>query len=150
LTAAIARLDDWLRTAFVAHNTALEEAYFSARAEFLDDPALDEHKHRLLREGAARAGAIDELPEQSFERYELLACCRFLAVCRAHSRAYTFHHAALVKRFLEGPARSVPPARVASLSAGGPPLAEVAGLLEQLRALRADTAPLERLRSLIE
>jgi hypothetical protein len=75
---------------------------------------------------------------------------RFLAVCRAHSRAYTFHHAALVKRFLEGPARSVPPARVASLSAGGPPLAEVAGLLEQLRALRADTAPLERLRSLTE
>jgi hypothetical protein len=75
---------------------------------------------------------------------------RLLAVCRAHGRAYSFHHAALVKRFLEYPARSVPPARLASLSASGPLLAEVVGLLEPLRALRAYTAHLKRLRSLIE
>ncbi len=83
--AARARLDDWLRTTFVEHNTALEEAYFAAGTGFLDDPALDAHKQVLLTEGAARAGAVDELPERVAERYELLGMVGYvLGACRRH------------------------------------------------------------------
>src|SRR5919108_508611 len=60
----IRRLDAWLRTAFLEHNTALEEAYFAAGVEFLDDPALAPHKQAVLREGAEVAGAIGGLPER--------------------------------------------------------------------------------------
>jgi hypothetical protein len=81
----IAALDRWLRMDFVEHNTALEEAYFAAGAEFLDDPALDGHKHALLREGAAHAGAIDTFPERADDRYELLGMVGFvLGACRRH------------------------------------------------------------------
>jgi hypothetical protein len=82
---AIDRLDAWLRTTFVEHNTALEEAYFAAGVEFLDDPALGVHKGVVLREGAACAGALDDLPEGSSERYELLGMVGFvLGACRRH------------------------------------------------------------------
>ena len=84
-TAPIARLDDWLRSAFLEHNTALEEAYFAAGAEFLDDPALEPHKRALLQEGAAHAGAIDALPERAADRYELLGMVGYvLGACRRH------------------------------------------------------------------
>lgn len=79
------RLDAWLRTTFVEHNTALEEAYFAAGVEFLDDSALDAHKHAVLHEGAAHAAAIDGLPERVADRYELLGMVGFvLGACRRH------------------------------------------------------------------
>jgi hypothetical protein len=82
---AIARLDAWLRTTFVERNTALEEAYFAAGVEFLDDPALDAHKQVVLHEGAAQAGAIDAHPERAADRYELLGMVGFvLGACRRH------------------------------------------------------------------
>jgi hypothetical protein len=85
VNATVARLDAWLRTTFVEHNTALEEAYFAAGVEFLDDPALDAHKQVVLHEGAAHAGAVDALPERLADRYELLGMVGFvLGACRRH------------------------------------------------------------------
>jgi hypothetical protein len=74
---------------------------------------------------------------------------RFAAVCRAHGAAYSFHHHALVKPFLERPAAAMPPDRYAALSASGPPLAEVVAFLGRLLALRTAREPLERLRAMI-
>jgi hypothetical protein len=85
MNAAVARLDAWLRTTFVEHNTALEEAYFAAGVEFLDDPALAPHKQVVLHDGAAHARAIDVLPERVADRYELLGMVGFvLGACRRH------------------------------------------------------------------
>jgi monodechloroaminopyrrolnitrin synthase PrnB-like protein len=78
-------LDAWLRTAFVEHNTALEEAYFAAGVEFLAEPALEPRKQAILHEGAAHAGALDALPERVSDRYELLGMVGFvLGACRRH------------------------------------------------------------------
>lgn len=85
MSAPIARLDAWLRTTFVEHNTALEEAYFAAGVEFLDDPALDAHKQVVLQEGAAYAGAVDAPPERVADRYEALGMVGFvLGAWRRH------------------------------------------------------------------
>jgi hypothetical protein len=85
MEATIERLDAWLRTTFVEHNTALEEAYFAADVEFLDDPALDAHKRVVLHEGAAHAGALEALPARVADRYELLGMVGFvLGACRRH------------------------------------------------------------------
>ena len=61
----------------------------------------------------------------------------FLAVCRAHGAAYTFHHHQLVKPFLEQPAATAPPDRLEDLTASGPPLQVVMAGLERLSHLRA-------------
>jgi Domain of unknown function (DUF1864) len=99
--------------------------------------------HTLLAhfEAEAQAGVTGRLHDNAR---------RFIAVCRAHGRAYAFHHTALVKPFLERPAGDAPPERFAVLSASGPPLDEVIARLDRLRALRTDKAPLDRLRNLIE
>ncbi|TDV43603.1 uncharacterized protein DUF1864 [Actinophytocola oryzae] len=57
---------------------------------------------------------------------------RFLAVCRAHGAAYAFHHHRLVKPFLQAPAATVPPDRLAKLTASGPPLDVVVATLARL------------------
>jgi hypothetical protein len=62
---------------------------------------------------------------------------RFLAVCRAHGAAYAFHHHRLVRPFLADPAASVPPERLARLTASGPPLEVVLADLSRLVDLRA-------------
>ena len=81
----VAHLDAWLRTTFVEHNTALEDAYFAAGVEFLADPALDAHKHVLLHEGAANVASIAAVPESAEDRYELLGMVGFvLGACRRH------------------------------------------------------------------
>jgi hypothetical protein len=85
--ARIARLDDWLRTTFVELNTRLEEAYFAAGAEFLDDPGLRSDKHQILTEGAEVAGGINDLPARAADRYELLGMIGFvLGSCRRHEK----------------------------------------------------------------
>jgi hypothetical protein len=73
---------------------------------------------------------------------------RFLAVCRAHAAAASYHHTALVRPFLEKPAAAMPPERAASVSASGPPLGEVVAALDRLRALRSDLSRLVRLQAL--
>lgn len=61
----------------------------------------------------------------------------FLAVCRAHGAAYSFHHHRLVKPFLAEPAAVAPPDRLARLTASGPPLDVVLAGLSRLVDLRA-------------
>ena len=62
---------------------------------------------------------------------------RYLAVCRAHGAAYAFHHHRLVVPFLAHPAESMPPDRLARLTASGPPLDVVLATLSRLVDLRA-------------
>lgn len=62
---------------------------------------------------------------------------RFLAVCRAHGAAYAFHHHRLVVPYLAEPADTVPPDRLARLTASGPPLDVVLATLSRLVDLRA-------------
>ncbi len=59
---------------------------------------------------------------------------RYLAVCRAHGAAYSFHHHKLVRPFLVTPAGAAPPD---GISASGPPLAVVVAGLARLVDLRA-------------
>lgn len=85
MNASIARLDAWLRSTFVEHNTALEEAYYAAGVEFVHDPTLEPHARALLHEGATHAGAVDTFPERIGDRYELLGMVGFvLGACRRH------------------------------------------------------------------
>lgn len=62
---------------------------------------------------------------------------RFLAVCRAHGAAYAFHHHRLVKPFLEAPAAKIPPDRLTTVTASGPPLDVVLATLARMVDLRA-------------
>ncbi|MEV0647739.1 monodechloroaminopyrrolnitrin synthase PrnB family protein [Phytomonospora sp. NPDC050363] len=80
----------------------------------------------------------------------------FLAVCRAHGAAYTFHHHRLVLPFLVAPATQAPPERMSTMSASGPPLDVVVAHLSHLSDLRAARdrpgtakARLDRLRELV-
>ena len=87
MTGPIARLDDWLRGSFVEHNTMLEEAYFGAGVDLLDDPSLDRHKDAVLNDGAAHAGALAAFPERAAERYEVLGMVGYvLGACGRHER----------------------------------------------------------------
>ncbi|WP_326568734.1 monodechloroaminopyrrolnitrin synthase PrnB family protein [Amycolatopsis rhabdoformis] len=61
----------------------------------------------------------------------------FLAVCRAHGAAYTYHHHKLVLPFLVEPAKTAPPERLSELTASGPPLDVVVSGLSYLADLRA-------------
>ncbi|MFN8619648.1 MAG: DUF1864 family protein [Chloroflexota bacterium] len=74
---------------------------------------------------------------------------RFLAVCRAHAAAATYHHTALVRPFLEKPAAAMPVDRAASVSASGPPLSEVVAALDRLRVARSDRSRLARVAALV-
>ncbi|WP_158566722.1 monodechloroaminopyrrolnitrin synthase PrnB family protein [Actinomadura craniellae] len=80
----------------------------------------------------------------------------FLALCRAHGTASSFHHHKLVKPFLEEPARDAPEERRKGITASGPPLEVVMAWLARLSDLRAARdlpgsarLALERLRNLI-
>jgi hypothetical protein len=61
----------------------------------------------------------------------------FLAVCRAHGAAYSFHHNRLVRPYLEAPARTAPPDTLDGITASGPPLEVVVEGLARLSDLRA-------------
>ncbi|MEU4332033.1 monodechloroaminopyrrolnitrin synthase PrnB family protein [Nonomuraea dietziae] len=61
----------------------------------------------------------------------------FLAICRAHGAAYTFHHHKLVKPFLEAPAGTEPQGQARGITASGPPLEAVISGLARLSDLRA-------------
>ncbi|RJL35796.1 monodechloroaminopyrrolnitrin synthase PrnB family protein [Bailinhaonella thermotolerans] len=57
----------------------------------------------------------------------------FLAVCRSHGAAYTFHHHRLVKPFLETPAQNAE----GEVTSSGPPLEAVIAMLDRLSDLRS-------------
>lgn len=105
-----------------------------------------------LRALDARDSLLARFEAEAGERPSAAWCdnaTRFLAVCRAHAAAATYHHAALVRPFLERPAAAMPEDRVAAVSASGPPLAEVVAMLDRLRALRSDRSRLARLQALV-
>jgi hypothetical protein len=87
-----------------------------------DQPALRHPPVNLLPRIETSAGANTE---------------RFLAVCRVHGAAYSFHHHRLVTPFLAEPAATAPPDRLARLTASGPPLDAVLADLSRLVDLRA-------------
>ncbi|MET7997649.1 monodechloroaminopyrrolnitrin synthase PrnB family protein [Amycolatopsis sp. NPDC005232] len=61
----------------------------------------------------------------------------FIALCRAHGAAYTYHHHKLVLPFLVEPAKTAPPERLSELTASGPPLEVVVSGLSYLADLRS-------------
>jgi len=82
----------------------------------------------------------------------------YLALCDLYGRIATQHHDQLVKRFIEGPAKTLGAKNLAGITASGPPLPVLLRSLEVLRDLRvaanrADIASrhadLARLRSLL-
>lgn len=62
---------------------------------------------------------------------------RFLAVCKVHGAAYTFHHQRLVKAYVETPSKTASSAHTAGFTSSGPPLEEVMAMLQRLSDLRA-------------
>ncbi len=80
----------------------------------------------------------------------------FLEVCDLYAETARLHHDTLVHRFITEPSRTLPEARMAGLTASGPPLQALLQALETLRDLRAAAtrddlqtraADLERLRA---
>ncbi|WP_328606811.1 DUF1864 family protein [Amycolatopsis sp. NBC_00345] len=137
------------RDPFYQNVIAEKYAYVAPEDQVLLRAVVDEESllAKFLRE--AESGAGPQLRQNA----EL-----FLAVCRAHGAAYTYHHHRLVKPFLVVPAEKAPADRLTEITASGPPLdVVVAGLsrLSDLRSARdrpgAPTArpALERLRSLV-
>ena len=83
------RFDEWLRTDFIAINTALEEAYFEEREDvILGRPSLEALKTELARSGGERLEAVARmawLPQRATEGYRLLGLVgHYLAACRRH------------------------------------------------------------------
>ena len=100
---------------------------------------------------------LEELPSSSEPWFQRNARM-FLRVCAAHAAAAEQHHDGLVRRFIEIPAQSLPPAHLTHVTASGPPLDVLLRGLEKLRDLRMaaprDDIPsryrdLERLRAAI-
>jgi hypothetical protein len=61
---------------------------------------------------------------------------KFIEVCEAHGRAAAQHHDMLVARFIETPSAALDAARLAQVTASGPPLPVLLKALELLRDLR--------------
>jgi hypothetical protein len=86
---AVERLDAWLRTDFIAVNTALEEAYFAERIDVICGRGdLDALKSELLRGGAPLMrdlAASSTLPDDPRAAYRVLGLIgHYLAACRRH------------------------------------------------------------------
>ncbi|MGH8999749.1 MAG: monodechloroaminopyrrolnitrin synthase PrnB family protein [Acidimicrobiia bacterium] len=96
----------------------------------------------LLRQAVGRQSLLDRfLAEAQAEAGAVSAHLRhnaglFLAVCRSHGAAYSYHHQQLVKPFLEEPAKASPADRQEAMTASGPPLEVVVESLARLRDLR--------------
>jgi hypothetical protein len=59
-----------------------------------------------------------------------------LEVARLHGRTAEQHHDQLVRRFIEQPAEDLPPERLKSITASGPPLDVLLRSLKTLKDLR--------------
>lgn len=100
-------------------------------------PPDDQRRLRAVIDGKSlleqflQEGAVHGITPQLRQNAEL-----FLDVCRSHGAAYAYHHERLVKPFLEEPAKAAPPDRLGNITASGPPLEVVIGMLERLRDLR--------------
>jgi hypothetical protein len=137
------------RDPFYQNVIAEKYAYVAPEDQVLLRAVVDEESllAKFLREVESGAGP------QLRQNAEL-----FLAVCRAHGAAYTYHHHRLVKPFLVVPAEKAPADRLTEITASGPPLDVVVAGLSRLSDLRSarDRAgtptarpALERLRALV-
>jgi len=61
---------------------------------------------------------------------------RFLAVCKAHTAAYAYHHHRFIKAYIEAPAKATTTAHSAGVTSSGPPLHDVVAMLHRLLELR--------------
>jgi len=61
---------------------------------------------------------------------------RFLAVCKAHTAAYAYHHHRFIKAYIEAPAKATTTAHSAGVTSSGPPLDHVVAMLQRLLELR--------------
>ena len=79
---------------------------------------------------------LDAAPASKNERWFKENAGAFLAVCEAHGKAAAQHHDRLVARFIEKPSTALDQAKLAQVTASGPPLPVLLHALEVLRDLR--------------
>jgi Domain of unknown function (DUF1864) len=79
---------------------------------------------------------LEELPGSQSQPWYQRNARMYLEVCAAHGAAAQQHHDQLVKRFIEMPSQTLPPSRLAHITASGPPLEVLLKSLEKLRDLR--------------
>jgi hypothetical protein len=101
---------------------------------------------------------LESAPRSKDEPWFATNARKFIAVCEAHGRTAAQHHDSLVARFIEKPSSALDAAKLAQVTASGPPLGVLMKALETLRDLRL-AAPrqdipsrhedLQRLKSLV-
>ena len=79
---------------------------------------------------------LESAPQAKGEQWFKRNAAKFIAVCEAHGRAAAQHHDMLVARFIERPSTALDAARLAQVTASGPPLSVLIRALETLRDLR--------------
>jgi len=101
---------------------------------------------------------LESAPRSKDEPWFKQNAQKFVAVCEAHGRTAAQHHDRLVARFIEKPSASLDAAKLAQVTASGPPLGVLLRALEVLRDLRLAAQrddirtrhdDLQRLRSLV-
>lgn len=101
---------------------------------------------------------LESAPQSKDEPWFRQNAQKFVAVCEAHGRTAAQHHDRLVARFIEKPSASLDAAKLAQVTASGPPLGVLLRALEVLRDLRLAAQrddirtrhdDLQRLRSLV-
>jgi hypothetical protein len=98
-----------------------------------EDQALLRH---VMRQPSLLDSLLDRLDECGRSEWFQRNARMFIEVCEAHGRTAVSHHNALVDKFIERPAESLPSARLEGLTASGPPLPVLMAALEKLRDLR--------------
>ena len=79
---------------------------------------------------------LESAPKAKGEPWFKRNAAKFIAVCEAHGRTAAQHHDMLVARFIEQPSTALGAARLAQVTASGPPLPVLIRALETLRDLR--------------
>lgn len=79
---------------------------------------------------------LESAPKSKGEPWFRRNAAKFIAVCEAHGRTAAQHHDMLVARFIEKPSAALDQAKLAQVTASGPPLSVLLHALEVLRDLR--------------
>ena len=103
-------------------------------------PFMMPAEQQALRECMSRRSLLDEFlmlaPQHAHQPWFRSNAAHFLEVCDLHAATARQHHDQLVSRFIEQPARALPPAALGGITASGPPLPVLLRSLEVLRDLR--------------
>lgn len=89
-----------------------------------------------MRRPSIMDSLIESMPHSSGQEWYQRNTRMFLEVCEAHGEAAKQHHNGLVQKFIETPSQKLPPSRLKSITASGPPLDTLLRALELLRDLR--------------